>query len=120
MIQGVFKGHQAQQRLVGEAVCWYLRYPLNYRDIEELFLERGLPVAGFHPEPLGPGLCAADRASGWDRSASRIADRDSHRRDLHQPQLWIGVMEYTTDQGFDSIGLRRLSLKSGSAGERQG
>jgi transposase-like protein len=23
---------------------WYLRYPLNYRDIEEPFLERGLAV----------------------------------------------------------------------------
>jgi IS6 family transposase len=27
-----------------QAVSWYLRYPLSYRDIEELFLERGLAV----------------------------------------------------------------------------
>jgi hypothetical protein len=27
-----------------QAVSWYLRYPLSYRDIEELFLERGLEV----------------------------------------------------------------------------
>jgi len=30
--------------LIVQAVCWYLRYPLSYRDIEELFLERGLRV----------------------------------------------------------------------------
>ena len=27
-----------------KAVSWYLRYPLSYRGIEELFLERGLEV----------------------------------------------------------------------------
>src|SRR3954467_246824 len=27
-----------------QAVSWYLRYPLSYGDIEELFLERGLEV----------------------------------------------------------------------------
>ena len=30
--------------LILQAVSWYLRYPLSYRDIEELFLERGLEV----------------------------------------------------------------------------
>jgi transposase-like protein len=25
-------------------VSWYLRYPLSYRDIKELFLKRGLEV----------------------------------------------------------------------------
>ena len=27
-----------------QAVSWYLRYPLSYRDIKELFLKRGLEV----------------------------------------------------------------------------
>ncbi|CAO4148994.1 hypothetical protein DHODJN_13930 [Methylorubrum extorquens] len=27
-----------------QAVSWYLRYPSSYRDIEELFLERGVEV----------------------------------------------------------------------------
>jgi IS6 family transposase len=27
-----------------QAVSWYLRYPLSYRDIEELLRERGLAV----------------------------------------------------------------------------
>jgi IS6 family transposase len=30
--------------LILQTVSWYLRYPLSYRDIEELFRERGLPV----------------------------------------------------------------------------
>ena len=30
--------------LIVQAVAWYLRYPLSYRDIEEMLLERGLEV----------------------------------------------------------------------------
>jgi hypothetical protein len=30
--------------LILQAVSWSLRYPLSYRDIEQLFLERGLEV----------------------------------------------------------------------------
>ena len=37
-----FKGRHFQASLILQAVCWYLRYPLSYRDIEELFLERRL------------------------------------------------------------------------------
>ena len=39
-----FKGRHFQAPLIVQAVSWYLRYPLSYRDIEELFLERGLEV----------------------------------------------------------------------------
>jgi transposase, IS6 family len=39
-----FKGRHFQASLILQAVCWYLRYPLSYRDIEELFLERGRAV----------------------------------------------------------------------------
>lgn len=39
-----FKGRHFEASLIIQAVCWYLRYPLSYRDIEELFLERGLAV----------------------------------------------------------------------------
>ena len=39
-----FKGRHFQASLILQAVSWYLRYPLSYRDIEELFLERGLEV----------------------------------------------------------------------------
>src|SRR3954453_18907986 len=39
-----FKGRHFEAALIVQAVSWYLRYPLSYRDIEELFLERGLAV----------------------------------------------------------------------------
>src|SRR5829696_7596053 len=39
-----FKGRHFEAPLILQAVCWYLRYPLSYRNIEELFRERGLPV----------------------------------------------------------------------------
>ena len=39
-----FKGRHYEAALILQAVSWYLRYPLSYRDIEELFLERGLEV----------------------------------------------------------------------------
>ena len=39
-----FKGRHFEAPLILQAVCWYLRYALSYRDIEELFRERGLAV----------------------------------------------------------------------------
>ena len=39
-----FKGRHFEAALILQAVSWYLRYPLSYRDIEELFLERGFEV----------------------------------------------------------------------------
>ena len=39
-----FKGRHFEATLILQAVSWYLRYPLSYRDIEELFIERGLEV----------------------------------------------------------------------------
>src|SRR5829696_6209943 len=39
-----FKGRHYEATLILQAISWYLRYPLSYRDIEELFRERGLEV----------------------------------------------------------------------------
>ena len=39
-----FKGRHFEATLILQAVSWYLRYPLSYRDIEELFRERGMEV----------------------------------------------------------------------------
>ncbi|AIQ89332.1 transposase for insertion sequence element [Methylobacterium phyllosphaerae] len=39
-----FRGRHYEAALIVQAVSWYLRYPLSYRDIEELFLERGMEV----------------------------------------------------------------------------
>jgi hypothetical protein len=39
-----FKGRQFEAWLTIQAVSWYLRYPLSYRDLEEIFKERGFEV----------------------------------------------------------------------------
>ena len=36
-----FKGRHFEVTLILQAVSWFLRYPLSFRDIEELFLKRG-------------------------------------------------------------------------------
>lgn len=39
-----FKWRHFQAHIILLCVRWYLRYPLNYRDLEEMMLERGLHV----------------------------------------------------------------------------
>jgi len=39
-----FKGRQCEAWLIIQAVCWYLRYPLRYRNLEEMYRERGFEV----------------------------------------------------------------------------
>jgi len=39
-----FEGRHFSGLMIIQAVNWYLRYSLSYRDIEELFLERGVTV----------------------------------------------------------------------------
>lgn len=42
--KGDFKGRHFEPWLIIQAVTWYLRYPLSYRDVESLFEERGFDV----------------------------------------------------------------------------
>ena len=78
-----FKGRHFEATLILQAVSWYLRYPLSYRDIEELFRERGLEVDHSTLEPLGPGLRAPDReeTAGLSQAPLRL---NPGRRDIHQ------------------------------------
>ena len=39
-----FKWRHFQAEIILLCVRWYLRYPLSYRDLEEMMLERGLNV----------------------------------------------------------------------------
>jgi hypothetical protein len=39
-----FKGRHFEAWLIVQAVTWYLRYPLSYRELEEMFRERGFNV----------------------------------------------------------------------------
>jgi IS6 family transposase len=42
--KGDLKGRHFEAWLIIQAVTWYLRYPLSYRDLESMFLERGFEV----------------------------------------------------------------------------
>ncbi len=39
-----FKWRHFQKEIILLNVRWYLRYPLSYRNLEEMMLERGLSV----------------------------------------------------------------------------
>jgi transposase-like protein len=55
-----FKWRHFQSEIILLCVRWYLRYPLSYRDLEEMMLERGLHVA-HHDLSLGAALRARIR-----------------------------------------------------------
>ena len=40
----LFRGRHFQDEIIVLCVRWYLRYPLSYRNVEEMMAERGLPV----------------------------------------------------------------------------
>ena len=43
-LRSSFAGFRFPPEVITVAVRWYLRYPLSYRDIEELLAERGIEV----------------------------------------------------------------------------
>lgn len=40
----LIKGKHFEKEIILLCVCWYLRYSLSYRDLEEMMLERGIKV----------------------------------------------------------------------------
>ena len=40
----LFRGRHFRDEMIVLCVRWYLRYPLSYRDLEEMMAERGLTV----------------------------------------------------------------------------
>src|SRR5687767_15008664 len=40
----LFRGRHFQDEIIVLCVRWYLRYPLSYRNVEEMMAERGLSV----------------------------------------------------------------------------
>jgi transposase-like protein len=42
--EGDFRGRDFEATLIVQAVSWYLRHALSYRDIEEMLLKRGIDV----------------------------------------------------------------------------
>ena len=43
-VYGVFKWRRFEPKVILLAICWYLRFSLFYRDVEELFAKRRLLV----------------------------------------------------------------------------
>ncbi len=39
-----FRGHRFERDIILTSVCWYLAYPLSYRNLEEMLAERGVEV----------------------------------------------------------------------------
>src|SRR5215210_5723202 len=76
------RGRYFEAALSVQAVSWYLRYPLSYRDIEELLPRARLGGGPQHAEPLGAGLRVADREAlaAVPSAALRVG---SDRRDIH-------------------------------------
>src|SRR3954454_23750490 len=50
-----FRGRHFEATLIVQAVSWYLRYALSYRDIEEMLLERGQRWLGLCEQRPGLG-----------------------------------------------------------------
>ena len=67
-----FKGRHFEAWLIVQAVTWYLRYPLSYRDLESMFLERGFEVDHSTVKPLGSCLRATDREKATAIPASPL------------------------------------------------
>ena len=40
----LFRGRHFRSEIIVLCVRWYLRYPLSYRDLEEMMAERGLAI----------------------------------------------------------------------------
>ena len=52
-----FKGRQFTAEVILWAVRWYLMFPISYRDLELMLLDRGVEVDHHNDLPLDPGLC---------------------------------------------------------------
>ena len=65
-----FRGRHFEASLILQAVSWYLRYPLSYRDTGELFLERGMAAQGLRPCGRLKGMRAEPAAVGLFRTSA--------------------------------------------------
>lgn len=70
-----FKGRHFEAWLIVQAVAWYLRYPLSYRDLEEMFRERGFEVD--HSTINRWGCRTSGQSSAQSISSSRACATDA-------------------------------------------
>ena len=79
-----FKGRHFEAALIIQAVTWYLRYPLSYRDLESLFAERGFDVD--HATINRWVLAYAPLIDVCAGSANPIADRSASTRPISRSE----------------------------------
>jgi transposase-like protein len=96
-----FAGFRFPAEVILVAVRWYLRYGLSYRDVEELFAERGIEVDHVTVyrwvQRFTPLLADAARFTRHPPRAGRPVVR---RRDVRQGQwVWRYVYRAVDQQG---------------------
>ena len=67
-----FKWRHFQSDIIMLCVRWYLRYPLSYRNLEEMMLERGVKVAHTTIHRARASLCTTTRQAGSEPSVADI------------------------------------------------
>ena len=63
---------------------WYLRYPLSYRNFEEMMAERGLAST----TPQSPAGCSGMRRSSMSALDQRCAGRTGHGGAMRRTSVW--------------------------------
>jgi hypothetical protein len=91
--KGDFKGRLFESWLIIQAVSWYLRYPLRYRDLESLPAKRGSDVDHATINRWILALCANDRQTSAPVSptALRLDPCRTARRKIagFEAMLWL-------------------------------
>ena len=94
-----FRGHRFPKGVILLGVRWYCRYPLSYRDVNDMLVERGIAVdaASFHRwvRKFGPEIRkrALSRHRSW-RSLSWHMDETYIRVNGRWCYLWRAVDRY--------------------------
>ena len=98
---GDFKGRHFEAWLIIQAVTWYLRYPLSYRDLESMFIERGFEVdhSTINRWVLAYAPLIEKKAAAVSTASLRF---NSSRRDLRQDFAGNGAIftGRSTNMGF--------------------
>jgi IS6 family transposase len=94
-----FKWHHFQAEIILLCVRWYLRYPLSYRDLEEMMAERGLHID--HTTIYRWVQCYAPELEKRCRPALK-ATNDSWRVDetyIKVKKVWMYLYRAVDSQG---------------------
>ena len=97
---GLFKWRQFELEVILLAVGWYLRFPLSYRDVEELLADRGLH---------------ADHVTIWRWVQSYAPEMERRLRSELKPtnDSWRVDSDLHTGQGQVGLSIPRRGLDWG-------